>query len=604
MRDVYSHIRNIYLITRTLEQRLALLPPPVPGRLSSLRNLIPKRGVKREKPVEVDGFKIADGEISPLSPRIFRDQPRRLMRVFLHTQQRGLRMHPDLPQMIRNHVELADRAFLRDEHVRETFLTILNQRGNVAPTLRAMHEVGLLGKYIPEFGKLTCLVQHEFYHQYAADEHTLVCLEKLDAIATATTPPASNYTELFQGLERPFVLYLALLLHDVGKADGHGKHSELGTQLAARVAKRLGLDASVTQTLCRVIEHHLLMARVAQRHDLDDDSIIRSFARQIENPESLALLTLLTFADSQGTSDKLWNGFKETLHWQLHRKAIAVLAGATEFLQAEDKHREQLQAEAARLLPDDLGEEELAAHFAALPARYFQVHNARQILDDLLLTHLFMRQLITGDSDALAPVSNWHNDADRGCNVVKVCSWDRAGLFSDIAGSLSASGLNILSAQIFTRTDNLALDTFFVTDAATGAPATREQRDRFEQLLKQVLAGDDVNLRALIAKQPAAVPLYSSPGNERLATEINFDNEISEGRTAIEIETEDRVGLLYAMSQAFTALKVDISSAKIFTEKGAAIDTFYVSELRGGKITDAQRQRALAHALREAINNL
>ncbi|MCX6894298.1 MAG: [protein-PII] uridylyltransferase, partial [Verrucomicrobia bacterium] len=538
MRDVYTHLRNIHLITRTLEQRLALLPAATPQpRLTRLKNFIRKSSQPKRAPaVEVDGFKIEDGQIHATSNRIFRDQPRRLMRAFLHAQQRGLKLHPDLAQLIRNQVSLVDREFLQDEHVRETFLAILNQRGNVAWVLRAMHEVGLLGKYIPEFGKLTCLVQHEFYHQYAADEHTLVCLEKLDQIAEAKKPPFSNYTEIFQGLERPFVLYLALLLHDVGKADGHGAHADEGAKLALRVARRLQLDAATTHTLERLIEQHLLMARVAQRHDQDDPAVIRSFARQIESLEMLTLLTLLTFADSQGTSDKLWNDFKETLHWSLFRKTEAVLTGATEFLQAEDARRDGLRREVAKLLPEPLGEEELEAHFAALPPRYFLVHTAPEILDDVLLAHRFMRLLVSDVTNPLAPVVNWHNDPDRGGNVVKVCTWDRPGLFSKLAGSFSAAGLNILSAQIFTRADFVALDTFFVTHAGTGGLATREQRDKLEKLLDQVLGDGKVDLHALIKRQHTARPLYQANEGERIETHIAFDNEISENRTAIEIE--------------------------------------------------------------------
>ena len=248
-----------------------------------------------------------------------------------------------------------------------------------------------------------------------------------------------------------------------------------------------------------------------------------------------------------------------------------MLSGSTEFVQAEDKQREQLREEVALLLPDDISAEELRAHFDALPGRYFQVHAARDIVDDVGLAHQFMQQLIAGeDTQALTPVSNWRNDPDRGCNLVKVCTWDRAGLFSHVAGALSAAGFNILSAQIFTRADNLALDTFQVVAAQTGAPATREQRDKFEPLLAEVLLKGDVDVRALIAHQPAAAPLYRSNEGERIPTSITFDNEISEERTALEIETEDRVGLLYVISQTLTEFQVDISSAKICTEKGAA----------------------------------
>src|SRR5882762_10126069 len=280
MRDLYTHFRGIFLITRMLEQRMALLPKPPPS-LLSIRSWLPG-GKKPAAPEPFDGFKFIDGEIHAASNRVFRDQPRRLMRVFLYAQQRGLRLHPDLLQLIRNQLSLVDRAFLSDEHVRETFLTILNQRGNVAPILRAMHEVDLLGKYIPEFGKLTCLVQHEFYHQYTADEHTLRCLEQLDKIWEAKEPPYSAYSALFQNLERPVVLYLALLLHDVGKPKGHGNHSQMSAEMAKRVAKRLGLDAAAAQMLCVVIENHLLMASVSQRRDLDDLTVIRQFAKQVE----------------------------------------------------------------------------------------------------------------------------------------------------------------------------------------------------------------------------------------------------------------------------------------------------------------------------------
>ncbi len=601
MRKVYTHARNIYLINQTLEQRLALQPAP-PGRLQFIRSLIRRR--PEEQPV-VDGFTFSETHIHAASPRIFRDQPRRLMRVFLQAQQRGLRLHPDLAQMIRNQLPLADQTFLTDTHVAETFISILNQRGNVAPVLRQMHDVGLLGKYIPEFGKLTCLVQHEFYHQYTADEHTLVCLEKADRVWEGKELPYSNYSQLLQSLERPYLLYLALLLHDVGKADGHGKHSIVSAQLAERAARRLGLDGAASHTLRLVIEHHLLMATTSQRRDLEDAAVIRAFAKQIQSAEALILLTIHTFADSLATSDKLWNDFKETLLWTLHRKAMEVLTGGTEFIRAEEKVRELLAEEILRSLPGRLSEEEVHAHFGTLPTRYFQIHSAAEITRDLTLVHHFLHLQLAGEGqNALEPIVDWHNEPDRGYTVVKICTWDRTGLFSNLTGALSAAGLNILTAQIFTRSDAIVLDTFYVTDAKTGALVNREEREKFEALVVKVLIGEPVNFTDLIAKQQAIRPLYQSYDGDRIPTQISFDNEASESRTAIEVETEDRVGLLHAITQACAELELNITAAKIVTEKGAAIDTFYVNELDGRKIFDAGRQEFIQRKLHDAINRL
>jgi [protein-PII] uridylyltransferase len=582
---------------------MALLPAP-PGRLSgfSLGSLLPSR---RKAPAEpVDGFKFIDGQIHASSPRVFRDQPRRLMRVFLHAQQRNLRLHPDLAQLIRNQLSLVDRAFLSDEHVRETFLTILNQRGSVAPVLRAMHEVDLLGKYIPEFGRLTCLVQHEFYHQYTADEHTLVCIEQLDRIWEAKQPPFDAYAPLFQHLERPFVLYLALLLHDIGKSDDSGKHEEIGGKLAGRIARRLSLDGAATHALCLVIEHHLLMAGISQRRDLDDPAVIRNFAKQIQNLENLSLLTLHTFVDAQATSDKLWNGFKDQLLWSLHDKTSRLMAGGTEFLRAEEKHRELLFEEVRRSLPGQFDLEELEAHFKHLSPRYFQVHSAREILDDVLLAHRFMRQQIAEAEQALVPVVNWSNEPDRGYSAVKICTFDRAGLFRKIAGSLSASGLNILSAQIFSRADGIALDTFFVTDARKGHVGNLEQREKFNDLLSKALTGEELDFHALIARQKITVPLYQAYTGERIPIRVHIDNESSDARTVIEVESEDRLGLLYEISETLTELQLDISAARICTERGAAIDSFYVHEIEGGKVSRSEDLQRIERALREAIASL
>jgi [protein-PII] uridylyltransferase len=599
MRDLYTHSRNIYLITRTIEERLALQPEP--ARLPGLGDLIrPFR--KPPPPSTVDGFLFAKGQVRAAEPLVFKSEPRRLMRVFLYAQQRGVRLHPDLVPLIREDLPLVKRGFRTDEHIRATFLEILSQRGSVSRVLRAMHEVGLLGKYIPEFGKLTNLVQHEFYHQYAADEHTVVCLEKLDALWEAAAPGGGHYAEIFKHVERPFVIYLALLLHDVGKAENYSNHAAAGARAAESVAKRLALEGTTSESLRLLIEHHLTMAAVSQRRDLEDPAVISQFAAVVQTPENLRMLTLLTVADTLATSDKLWNGFKDLLLTELYRKTLNHLEEGTDLVEMEARQREVLAEEVGRLVPKEVEPAEVAAHFRELPARYFEIHPAREIAIDIHLAHRFMRHVLeTNDERALEPIVQWRTDPDRGYSSAKVCTWDRAGLFSTLAGSFSASGINILSAQIFTRNDGIVIDTFEVTDARQGGPVSKEDCERFENIVSRALTLHPVDFPALIAKAKPARSVYQSLDGERIPTHIRFDRQPSDERTVIDIETEDRLGLLYVLSKVLSKLGVDIALAKIFTEKGAAIDTFYVVDRLRKRVMNKDRQRQVADALRGAL---
>ena len=596
MRDYYTHARNIYLITRMLEQRLALVPTPVRG----LRALLGRRPPPPAAQ-EIDGFRIVGQQLNAPSRAIFRDDPNRLIRAFLYAQQRGLTLHPDLVQLLRLLVQegRVDGAFQRDPGVHATFLEILSQRGNVAPTLRAMHEVGFLGRLIPEFGRMTNLVQHEFYHQYAVDEHTLVTLSKLDRVAGATDLPYLNYTPLLQQVERPEILYLALLLHDSGKAFPGRPHELVGGELAIRAARRLQLDGTTTHTLRKLIELHLEMVKVSQRRDLEESSVISQVANEVQNVETLTMLTLHTFADSMGTSDTLWNGFKDSLLRSLYHKTRERLAGGPEFIQAGKKQRELLRNEVVQMLPRTFVPDEIDAHFNGMPGRYFMIHDARAVARDLTLAHRFMHLQLTEADRALEPALLWHEEPDRGFAAVHVCTWDRPGLFYKLSGALAAAGLNILAAQIYTRDDGIVLDDFFVVDARTAKLPEANVRQRFERLVIEVLA-HGLDPAGAIAKAQQYPPLYRAIG-ERLPTTVRFDNHESTEYTIIDVEAEDRVGLLFALASTLHDLELDIGLAKIVTEKGAAIDSFYVTDHQGAKITNADRQKIISRRLRDAV---
>ncbi len=598
MRDYYTHTRNLYLITRVLEQRLALVEPAPVG----LRRFLGRRAVRAEKTDEVDGFRIQGTQLVAPSRSLLREDPHRIMRAFLHAQQRGLTLHPDLAQQMRQEVAsgVVDRGFLTNAQVRSTFLEILNARGNVGSSLRAMHEVGFLGRYLPEFGKLTNLVQHEFYHQYAVDEHTLVCVEKLDRIWDASEPPYDRYADLLRAVELPYVLYLALLLHDSGKAIPGGKHEIIGGKLALRASSRLRLDPGDTEVLKLLIEQHLVMVQISQRRDLEDPEVIHQLAAIVKSTSTLDLLTLHTFADSMGTSDTLWNGFKDSLLWQLWRKTREALKGDEEFQKVEREQREHQRAEVREILPKTFSDDEVDAHFDGLPPRYFQIHSPKAIARDLTLAHRFMHLQLTEADRALDPVLIWTDQPARGYTGLHVCTWDRTGLFSKLTGALAAAGLNILAAQIYTRKDGIVLDDFFVVDARTGTLPEPPVRERLEKLAADVLVRGADPARFL-KRTSGYTPLYRSVGGETLATTIRFDNSTSSDRTVIDVETEDRVGLLFALSSAFHELGLDLALAKIVTEKGAAIDSFYVTDSDRAKITEPVRQKEIEKRLIAAV---
>ena len=627
MRAYYGHVRNIHDLTRNVEERLALLPQP--GRLPRLTDLL--RARRRRAAYEVDGFKFVDGQVLPVSGGIFRERPSRLMQAFFNAQRRGLRLHPELLQLVRDHVALVTPAFRQEPGVAQMFLELLKARGQVGGCLRQMHEARFLGAYLPAFGRLTAQVQHEFFHQYTVDEHTLVCLEKLDAVWHEQTPALRPYTEMFRHLERPELLYLALLLHDAGKGEGRD-HAERGARIAATVCRQLRLDDAGARRVQFLVRQHLAMVSTSQKRNLGDPHVIETFARLVGDLENLRALALLTLADSMGTSDQLWTTFKDALLLTLYQRTREHLEGQGAVV--AEAERARLLEEVRRAAPAGLPADEIQAHFDRVPPRYFLHALAADVLADLRIAHEFLHAQVLGTSSPLEPIVHGQVAEARGCSVVRCCTWDRPGLFAKLAGTFTAARLNILGAEIYTRTDDLVIDTFYVTDADTGAPATPRVMERFRSLARAALtapvtrpetpptltptpAGAAGVPSAPTAKRghdpaepapagPALKPPGSSlaPSGDRFQTSVVFDNHSSPSHTIIEIETEDRLGLLHTIATVLAGLGVDIALARIHTSNGGASDAFYVSEAGGKPILGAARQKEIRAALLTAIRAL
>ena len=596
MGDYYRHARNIDLIVRSIERRLAIVPRPRWQQAIG-------RWVSGSKEQVIDGFRVIAGEINYVKRGVFKDQPRKLMRVFLLLQRHSVRLHPNLAQLIRDSAWMMDRKLRMDPHVHETFLEIMNQPGAVGHVLRRMHELDILGRYLPEFGRLTCLVQHEFFHQYTVDEHTLVCIEKLDGLWDGKWDAYIKYREVFEEVARPSTLYLALLLHDAGKGFESDHHERESERVADHVADRLGLDEAATESLLLVIRHHLLMVQVAQRRDLEDPLVVRQFGETMETEENLNLLMLHTLADSLGTADNLWNGFKETTQWDLYWKSHLFFRRDPGAVRVEEQQRDEIEAETIKVLGKKVPSEEIEAHFDNLPSRYFRALPANEIAGDIELVHEFFEQQILYNDRMLRPSVVWERDLNRGCSSVGICTWDRQGLFSRVTGVFAECGFNILSGQIFTREDSIVIDHFFLTDARTGGLPDSGLREMFSERLDEALKAE-TNLDLDFAELPESAVEYTSLSGDRIPTRIFFDNHASDEFTVLDLEAEDHIGLLYAVAHTLTTLGLSIELARINTAKGGVSDSFYLADEEGLKIEDKPRQQFIESMLRHVIEAL
>jgi [protein-PII] uridylyltransferase len=595
MRDYYQHTRNIKRITETAVHRMVPEIEPVP----STRNLFGLLSPKTPRTEHFDGFHAKNGLLHADSPAIFAQDPHRLMRLFQHAQVRQLDLSPDLRDLVRRRLSLVNRTFQYSRATREVFLAILSRKGRVGRILRLMHETDFLGRYLPEFGRLTCLVQHEFYHRYTADEHTLVCIDKLDALIDTDEEKFKGYRALFQQCEDPSTLYLALLMHDTGKAEHRRHHEESSALFAARVARRLQLPPAERRALLLLVDNHYLLSKTAQSRNLDDPATISHFAGFIHTVAHLDSLMLITLADGQGTSDTSWSDWKEGLVWQLYRSTRAFLEGGSASFEQQRVDFIQLREEVMRRMAADYAAE-VTAHFSLMPERYFRTFSASEIAAHIRLFRKFFEAHLGDDASGLCPVVKWLHHPCRGHTEVHLCGWDHPGLVARICGAFLAARINILSADIHTRGDNLVLDIFRVCNAKHQPVENERDHRTFEKLLDQSLLDPGFSFDTAINKARERMG-YRMSQEADIPTRITVDSRNHPSFTIIDIETPDRMGLLYDLFAVLSRLNLTVELARITTEKEVAMDTFYVCRAGdGGKVTADREIRTLHRALHEA----
>jgi [protein-PII] uridylyltransferase len=559
MRDYYRRATELHEVSRAFLLRHLETPKP--------RSIFP---VLRRRPRRVRGFEVREGQLFARDPE-FPSGPAALLEAVELAQIENLAVSDELRLQLRSHAGLVDRSFRASPEATKTLRRLLGRRGHVGAALRTLHETGILGRLLPEWARISLLVQHDLFHRYTVDEHTLRALEALDEVARGDQPELVRFGSVFDEIDDAMPLYLGMLLHDVGKGRGGG-HVEKGARIALRTVVHLGLDPEAAGKVLFLIEAHLEMSQLSQQRDLSEPALIEAFADRVGSLERLNLLHLLTYADHRAVGPGIWTEWKGTLLWELYDRTRHRLLGGEGHGDRADAEREA----AVALLRDDFPPEKIEHHFALVPERYLRTTDSER-----MARHF---RLLCSRHERPVSVA-WH-DLDRGrATELTVTARDRRGLFAAVSGTLSASNIDILSVDLFTRADGIVLDTLRVSELPEHAPVSPERRARIEAALTRAVSGQ-TDVVATVERwrrsQRRRQPRHW--GRIKRRPSVRFDNDGSATSTIVEVRAPDQPGLAFRLSEALAELGLDITFAKIATAKALALDVFYVTDAAGMKL--------------------
>jgi [protein-PII] uridylyltransferase len=591
MRRYFLIAKEVGTLTRTfcaqLEEREAKSRP------QGISRFLPRMGAGRRQRLG-EGFQLDNGRLTVDGPETFERDPVNLLRLFRVADRGDYDLHPDAFSEVTRALNLITPRLRRDPDAGEAFLDVLARGRNPYRTLSLMNEAGVLGRFIPEFGRIVAQMQFNMYHSYTVDEHTLRAVGVIAEVAAgkliADHPLA---TQVFPLIQDPEALFLAMLLHDTGKG-GEGGQEKAGARSARSACERLGLQPTRIDLIGWLVEHHLLMSDVAQKRDISDPRTIAAFARVVENPERLRLLLVLTVADIRAVGPGVWNGWKGQLLRDLYGSTEALFRGGRgsdpaiplrqDQKAAADHARERLCSEG---FSSDPWIEEWARQ---MEDAYFNAFSAEEHA-----AHYQLARQSSGPrtASASARILNGQNTTE-----VAVAARDRKGLFADLAGCLSAAGANVVGARVYTSTAGQALDLFQIQDisgapfGATNTAALQRLTENLESAARGEAPKGELR-RPLDASRTAAFAVPAA---------VSIDNEAAEAATVVEVSGRDRPGLLEALARVMADRDLQLVSAHVDGYGERAVDAFYVSKDHQ-KLTNPKSVAELRSALIKVLED-
>lgn len=534
-----------------------------------------------------DDFFVDTGRLNT-RPDVFKKDPVNFLRIYQMADAKGIGVHPDALTTITRSLDLIDDNLRNNKEANRLFLEMLCSHHDPEKSLKRMNESGVLGRFVPEFGRVVALMQFNMYHHYTVDEHLIRAVGHVASIERGEhgdDHPIAH--EVIKRIAPRHVLYCAMLLHDIAKGLP-GDHSKTGGEIARTCCTRWGLSEADTASVAWLVEHHLVMSDVAQRRDITDPKTVRDFVDIVQSPEILRILLVLTIADIRAVGPGVWNGWKGQLLRELFYETEAMMSGGDTTRSHSVRVEDAKQAVEERLqdMPADERERQLGRHY-----------NTYWLTLDPATHERHARLLAAADKKgemlALEAISN----AFRAVTEITIYTPDHPGLFSQVTGAIAAAGGSIVDAKAFTTSDGFALDIFSVQDAEGGPFGDAARAERLRQTILKIVRGEIAPATLFSSRRP----VFNRASAFKVSPRISFDNEASHQATVIEVRGRDRLGFLYDVSNALFESGLSISSAMIATYGERVVDVFYVRDGFGHKITHPDRLKSVEALLLKAV---
>ncbi|MDF2115898.1 [protein-PII] uridylyltransferase [Roseiarcaceae bacterium H3SJ34-1] len=589
--DVERFMKHYFLIAKDVGDLTAIVCAALEEKQAKPRaalNRFMGKLRRRSQPLEFGDFSIEFDRITVANFHVFETDPVNLIRLYWLADRHRLAIHPDAMRLVTLSLKRIDASVRENAEANRLFIEILTSRNAPETVLRLMNEAGVLGRFIPEFGRIVAMMQFNMYHHFTVDEHLIRCIGILSRIESGELvedhPVAS---EILPTIFNRKVLYIALFIHDIAKGRPED-HSIAGAAVARKICPRFGLTGGEVDTVAWLIEHHLDMSNVAQGRDLSDRGTIEAFANTVQTLERLRMLLVLTVCDIRGVGPGVWNGWKGQLLRTLYWETEPVLSGGHSAIDRKQRvviAQEELRRALVWSDPD----------FEAYAARHYQAYWLKVDLKHKI-RHANLLRLCEVELRSLA--TEYQTESFTGVTELTVVAPDHPRLLSIIAGACVIAGANIVDAQIFTTTDGLAVDTISIRRAFDLDADEERRAARVTATIEKALRGE-IRLGQIVAEKSQGPK--SREKAFHVEPEVIIDNNLSNQFTVLEVAGLDRPGLLYDLTAALSRLNLNIGSAHIVTFGEKAVDAFYVTDLTGLKVTNTSRQAAIRRQLTEIL---